>query len=70
MKAVGKTEVIRVNPMRDKNRKSGVMWAIHPPFSLRKRFKKEYGKDLTWASNDEELTEVINTITKWKLSKK
>ena len=71
MKAIGKAEAIRVNPMRDKNLKSGVMFAIHPPFSLRAKFKKEYGReDITWASNSKELTEIINTITKWKLSKK
>lgn len=68
MKPVKKSEAIKVYSMKDKYVKSGVMWAIYPPLSLRRKFKKEYQAIPAYAKDNKELAEVINTITKWKLS--
>lgn len=70
MKAIGKTKAIKIYIMKDDNYKSGAMYRIFPPFDCKKKFEKEYGKEYTLATNSKELTEVINIITKWKLSKK
>lgn len=70
MKPVEKSEAIKVYPMKDENVESGVMWMIQPPLSVKKEFEKEYQTKNTYAKDNTELTEVINAITKWKLSKK
>jgi hypothetical protein len=70
MKPIGKTEAIKIYIMKDDNYKSGVMYKIFPPFSCKKKFEKEYDDEIAYATNDKELTEVINTITEWKLSKR
>jgi len=70
VKPVKETEAIKIYVQKDENVKSGVMWKIEPPFSCRGECKKEYSMETTWAKNAEELTDVVNKMTGWKLSKR
>ncbi len=61
-------EAIRIWVMKDGNVKSGVMWQVKAPLSLKERFDKKYPQGF-FCSKDKALTEVLNEITRWKLSK-
>lgn len=66
VKGVEETEAIRIYVQKDSGRSSGVMWVIKPPQSMKAKFDRDYLKGC-WASNEQELIEVIKKITKWKL---
>ena len=63
MKAVGKTEAIRIYPMKDST--YGIMWKIHSPESALNEFKAE-----DWAKNERELTEKLTKLGEFMSSKK
>ena len=69
IKGVEETEAIRIYVNKDDRFKSGVMWRLIPPISVKSRFKKRYPKGF-WCAKGEELIDGINQITHWKLSKK
>ena len=60
-------EAIRIWVMKDENVKSGVMWVVKPPLSLKEKFEEEHPRGF-WCSKDKELMDVLGQLTRWKLS--